>query len=185
MLACDWLVECVVILFSPFDHTALCLACTRVVPKYCLLLIVSLLDNHVQLETNQYIPVKRYSIPTQWCVHVSINLIGFGIWIHAVVDSCSKMVRKSVAKKEEIRAYIKCCSKTVCSLKQILAEISVVYRSTRTNMCYDTVCRWNKRFRVRVDQKCTQIRKAEVCILWRNCIKSKRNCWERGIKYVL
>ena len=36
------------------------------------------------------------------------------------------MVGKSVAKMEEILAYIKACSKVGCSLKQIFAEISVV-----------------------------------------------------------
>ena len=36
------------------------------------------------------------------------------------------MVGKSVAKKEEIQAFIKACSKIGCSLTQIFAEISVV-----------------------------------------------------------
>ena len=40
------------------------------------------------------------------------------------------MVGKSVAK-EEIWAYIKARSKIGCSLKQIFAEISVVYESTQ------------------------------------------------------
>ena len=40
------------------------------------------------------------------------------------------MVGKSVAKKEEIQAFIKACSKIGCSLTQIFAEISVVYGST-------------------------------------------------------
>ena len=52
------------------------------------------------------------------------------------------MVRKSVAKKEEIRAYIKVSSKIGCSLKQMFAEVSVVYAST--NVSYDMVCRWKK-----------------------------------------
>ena len=47
-----------------------------------------------------------------------------------------KMVGKSVAKKEEIRAYIKAISKIGCSLKQVFAEISVVYGST--NVSHDT-----------------------------------------------
>ena len=37
-----------------------------------------------------------------------------------------KMVSKSVAKKEEIQAFIKACSKVGCSLTQIFAGISVV-----------------------------------------------------------
>ena len=48
-----------------------------------------------------------------------------------------KIVGKSVAK-EEVRAHIKARPKIDCSLKQISAEISVVYRS------YDIVCRWKK-----------------------------------------
>ena len=47
------------------------------------------------------------------------------------------MVGKSVAKKEEILAYIKAHSKIGCSLKQIFAEMSSVYEST--NLSYDTV----------------------------------------------
>ena len=35
------------------------------------------------------------------------------------------MVSKSVAKKEEVQAFIKACSKIGCSLTQIFAEISV------------------------------------------------------------
>ena len=54
-----------------------------------------------------------------------------------------KFVSKSVAKKEEIRAYIKARSKIFCSLKRIFAEISVVYEST---MSYDAVHRWKKKF---------------------------------------
>ena len=38
-----------------------------------------------------------------------------------------KMIGKSVEKKEEIRAYIRARSKIGCSLKQIFAEMSVVY----------------------------------------------------------
>ena len=53
-----------------------------------------------------------------------------------------KMVGKSVAKKEEIRVYIKALSKIGCSLKQIFAEISVVYGSI--NVSFDMVCRWKK-----------------------------------------
>ena len=55
-----------------------------------------------------------------------------------------KKVGKSVAKKEEIQAYIKACSNVGCSLKQIFAEISVVYRST--NVSYDIVHRWKKKY---------------------------------------
>ena len=55
-----------------------------------------------------------------------------------------KMVGKSVTKNEEKRAHIKACSKIGCSLKLIFAEISVVYGST--NVSYDTVCRWKKKF---------------------------------------
>ena len=50
------------------------------------------------------------------------------------------MVGKSVAKKEELRAYIKVRSKIGCSLKQISTEISVVYGSTYVS--YYRVCRW-------------------------------------------
>ena len=49
------------------------------------------------------------------------------------------MVGKSVAKKKEIRAYIKPRFKIGCSLKQIFAEFSVAYGST--NVSYDTVRR--------------------------------------------
>ena len=45
------------------------------------------------------------------------------------------MIGKSVAKKEEIWAYIKAHSKIGCSLKQIFTEISVVHRSA--NVSYD------------------------------------------------
>ena len=55
-----------------------------------------------------------------------------------------KMVGKSVAKKEEIWAYIKARSKIGCSLKEISPEISVVYGST--NVSYDMVCRLKKKF---------------------------------------
>ena len=55
-----------------------------------------------------------------------------------------EMVGKSFAKKEEIQAYIKSCSKIGFSLKQIFAEISVVYRST--NVSYDLVRTWKKKF---------------------------------------
>ena len=51
------------------------------------------------------------------------------------------MIGKSVAKKE-IRAYIKARSKTGCCLKQIFAEIYVVYGAV--NVSYDTV-RWCKK----------------------------------------
>ena len=54
------------------------------------------------------------------------------------------MVGKSVAKKEEIQAFIKACSKIGCSLTQIFAEISVVYGST--NVSHDAVRRWKKKF---------------------------------------
>ena len=53
------------------------------------------------------------------------------------LTSAVKMVGKSVAKKEEIRANIKARSKIGCSLKQIFVEISVVYESS--NVFYDTV----------------------------------------------
>ena len=53
------------------------------------------------------------------------------------------MVGKSVAKKEEIRAYLK-VSKIGSSLKEVFIEISVVYRST--NVFFGTVLRWKKKF---------------------------------------
>ena len=53
------------------------------------------------------------------------------------------MVGKSVAKKEEIQAFIKACSKIGCSLTQIFAEISIVYGST--NVSHDAVRRWKKK----------------------------------------
>ena len=43
-----------------------------------------------------------------------------------------KMVGKSVIK-EEIRAYMKACFEIGCSLKQIFAEISGIYRSTNVS----------------------------------------------------
>ena len=54
------------------------------------------------------------------------------------------MVGKNVVKTDEIQAYINAYSKIGCSLKQIFAEISVVYSST--NVSYDTVHRWKKKF---------------------------------------
>ena len=60
-----------------------------------------------------------------------------------------KIIGKSVDKKEEIRAYIKAHSKIGCSLKQIFAEISVVYRSS--NVSYDTVLSWKKKFDSRLE----------------------------------
>ena len=53
-----------------------------------------------------------------------------------------KLVGKSVAKKEEIRTYIKALSKIDCSLKKVFAETSVVYGST--NVSYDAVRRCKK-----------------------------------------
>ena len=50
------------------------------------------------------------------------------------------MVGKSVAKEEQLLAYIKAHYKIGCSLKQIFAKISAVYGST--NESYDTVHRW-------------------------------------------
>ena len=44
-----------------------------------------------------------------------------------------KMVGKGVAKKEEIWACLKACSKIHCFLKQIFADISVVYRSANVS----------------------------------------------------
>ena len=52
------------------------------------------------------------------------------------------MVGKTVAKKEEMRAYMKARSKISYSPKQLFAETSVVYGST--NVSYDTVRRWKK-----------------------------------------
>ena len=54
------------------------------------------------------------------------------------------MVGKSIAKKEEIRAYIKTRSKIGCSLKQIFDDISAVYGSS--NVSYITVRRWKNKF---------------------------------------
>ena len=59
------------------------------------------------------------------------------------MTSVEKMVGKSVAKKEEIRANIKTRSKISCSLKQIFTEISVVYGSTHVS--YGTLLRWEKK----------------------------------------
>ena len=53
------------------------------------------------------------------------------------------MIDESFAK-DEIMAYIKASSKIRCSLKQIFAEISVVYGSS--NVSYDAVRRWKKIF---------------------------------------
>ena len=53
------------------------------------------------------------------------------------------MVGKSVAKKDDIQAFIKACSKIGWSLTQIFTEISVVYAST--NVSHDAVRRWKKK----------------------------------------
>ena len=53
-----------------------------------------------------------------------------------------EVVGKSVAKREEIQAYLKACSKIGCSLKHIFAEMTVVYGST--NVSYDDMARRRK-----------------------------------------
>ena len=54
------------------------------------------------------------------------------------------MVGRSVAKKDEIRAYIKACSKLGCSLKKLMTEISTAFGPSCVS--YDTVRRWKKKF---------------------------------------
>ena len=53
------------------------------------------------------------------------------------------MVGKGFAKKEGMRAYIKARYK-IGFFKQLLTEISVVYRSI--NVSHDTFRRWKKKF---------------------------------------
>ena len=55
-----------------------------------------------------------------------------------------KMVGRSVDKKDEIRAYIKVCSKLGCSLKKLMTEISTAFGPSC--VFYDTVRRWKKKF---------------------------------------
>ena len=55
-----------------------------------------------------------------------------------------KMVGRSVDKKDEIRAYIKACSKLGCSLKKLMTEISTAFGPSCVS--YDTVRRWKKKF---------------------------------------
>ena len=54
------------------------------------------------------------------------------------------MVGRSVDKKDEIRAYIKACSKLGCSLKKLMTEISTAFGPSCVS--YDTVRRWKKKF---------------------------------------
>ena len=76
-----------------------------------------------------------------------------------------KVVGKSVAKKEEIRAYIKACSKIGCSLKQIFAEF---LRFTDLLMCLMTWFLDGKKIDSgleSIENAPTQIREAKVCML--------------------
>jgi histone-lysine N-methyltransferase SETMAR len=59
------------------------------------------------------------------------------------------MVRRSVDKKDEIRAYIKTRSKLGCSLKQLMTELSSAYGPSC--MSYDTVRRCEKKFKSGVE----------------------------------
>ena len=54
------------------------------------------------------------------------------------------MVGRSVDKKDEIRAYIKACSKLGCSLKKLMTEISTAFGPSCVS--YDTVRWWKKKF---------------------------------------
>ena len=54
------------------------------------------------------------------------------------------MVGRSVDKKGEIRAYIQARSKLLCSLKQLMTEVSTAYGLSCVS--YDTVRRWKKKF---------------------------------------
>ena len=54
------------------------------------------------------------------------------------------MVGRSVDKKDEIRAYIKTCSKLGCSLKKLMTDISTAFGPSCVS--YDTVRRWKKKF---------------------------------------
>ena len=65
--------------------------------------------------------------------------------IHAVDDHCNKIVGtcRRVNQKDEIRGYIKARSKLVCSLKQLMIELSTPYGPTCVS--YDTVRRWKNK----------------------------------------
>ena len=54
------------------------------------------------------------------------------------------MVGSSVDKKDDMRAYIKACSKLGCSLKKLMTEISTAFGPSCVS--YDTVRRWKKKF---------------------------------------
>ena len=54
------------------------------------------------------------------------------------------MVGRNIDKKDEIRAYIKACSKLGCSLKKLMTEISTAFGPSCVS--YDTVRRWKKKF---------------------------------------
>ena len=54
------------------------------------------------------------------------------------------MVGRSVDEKNKIRAYIQARSKLVCSLRQLMTEISAAYGPSC--LSYDAVRRWKKIF---------------------------------------
>ena len=54
------------------------------------------------------------------------------------------MFGRSVDKKDEIRAYIKACSKLGCSLKKLMTELSTAFGPSCVS--YDTVQQWKKKF---------------------------------------
>ena len=104
------------------------------------MLIVSLLDIHVELEKKKYLySVIQYLHNDCTCGHKSNwKLDNLPFEYRQLLTTAVKKVGKSVAKKEEIR------DKIGCSLKQIFAAISVVYGSV--NVSCDMVCRWKKKF---------------------------------------
>ena len=100
--------------------------------------------NLKQTNTYPYSAINSYTMMCP-CAHKSNWKIDYFPFEHSQsLTTVVKMVGKSVAKKEEIRAYMETRSKIGCSLKQIFAEISAVYGST--NVSYDTVRRWKKIF---------------------------------------
>ena len=54
------------------------------------------------------------------------------------------MVGKQITNVEEIRTFVKVRSKLGCSLKELFAEITRVYGSSKVS--YETVRRWKKNF---------------------------------------
>ena len=69
----------------------------------------------------------RTDVPT-WSLTTVIKIVG----------TCRR-----VNQKDEIRGYIKACSKLVCSLKQLMIELCTTYEPSCVS--YDTVRRWKNK----------------------------------------